>query len=66
MLCQLQDQAGAAGLQDGVQLKGTPGHPIVQKPPIAHSTLCHSMGRYAYVLCAAILCAVALFMQIAF
>ena len=31
-----------------------------------HGILWHSMGRYAYVLCAVILCAVALFMQIAF
>ena len=28
--------------------------------------LWHSMGRYAYVICAVVLCAVALFMQIAF
>ena len=31
-----------------------------------HGKLWHSIGRYAYVLCAAILCAVALFMKIAF
>ena len=31
-----------------------------------HGGLWYSMGRYAYVLCAAILCAVALFMKIAF
>ena len=31
-----------------------------------HGKLWYGMGRYAYVLCAAILCAVALFMKIAF
>ena len=31
-----------------------------------HGKLWHSIGRYAYVLCAAIMCAVALFMKIAF
>ena len=31
-----------------------------------HGTLWHSIGRYAYVLCALILCVMALFMQIAF
>ena len=31
-----------------------------------HGKMWHSMGRYAYVLCAAVLCAVALFMKIAF
>ena len=31
-----------------------------------HGKLWHGIGRYAYVLCAAILCAVALFMKIAF
>ena len=31
-----------------------------------HGSLWHSAGRYAYVLCAVILCAVALFMKIAF
>ena len=31
-----------------------------------HGTLWHSMGRYAYVLCAMILCFVALFMKVAF
>ena len=31
-----------------------------------YGKLWHAMGRYAYVLCAAILCAVALFMKIAF
>ena len=32
----------------------------------ARGKLWHNMGRYAYVLCAAILCAVALFMKVAF
>ena len=32
----------------------------------SHGMLWHSMGRYAYVICAVVLCAVALFMQIAF
>ena len=31
-----------------------------------HGMLWHSMGRYAYVLCALILCCVALFMKVAF
>ena len=31
-----------------------------------HGALWHSMGRYAYVLCAMILCCVALFMKVAF
>ena len=31
-----------------------------------HGKLWHGIGRYAYVMCAAILCAVALFMKIAF
>ena len=31
-----------------------------------HGALWHSVGRYAYVLCAMILCFVALFMKVAF
>ena len=31
-----------------------------------HSSLWHGIGRYAYVLCAMILCCVALFMKVAF
>lgn len=41
-------------------------HEINKGTAKSHGKLWHSMGRYAYVLCAAILCAVALFMQIAF
>lgn len=41
-------------------------HEINKGTAKPHGMLWHSMGRYAYVLCAAILCAVALFMKIAF
>ena len=41
-------------------------HEINKGTAKPHGKLWHSMGRYAYVLCAAILCAVALFMKIAF
>ena len=41
-------------------------HEINKGTAKPHGVLWHSMGRYAYVLCAAILCAVALFMKIAF
>ena len=41
-------------------------HEINKGTAKSHGKLWHSMGRYAYVLCAAILCAVALFMKIAF
>jgi len=41
-------------------------HEINKGTAKPHGKLWHSMGRYVYVLCAAILCAVALFMKIAF
>ena len=41
-------------------------HEINKGAEKSRGKLWHSMGRYAYVLCAAILCAVALFMKIAF
>ena len=41
-------------------------HEINKGTAKPHGKLWHSIGRYAYVLCAAILCAVALFMKIAF
>ena len=41
-------------------------HEINKGTASPHGKLWHSMGRYVYVLCAAILCAVALFMKIAF
>ena len=41
-------------------------HEINKGAAKPHCKLWHTMGRYAYVLCAAILCAVALFMKIAF
>ena len=41
-------------------------HEINKGTAKPHGKLWHAMGRYAYVLCAAILCAVALFMKIAF
>lgn len=41
-------------------------HEINKGTAKPHGKLWYGMGRYAYVLCAAILCAVALFMKIAF
>ena len=41
-------------------------HEINKGTAKPHGKLWHSMGRYVYVLCAAILCVVALFMKIAF
>lgn len=41
-------------------------HEINKGAAKPHGKLWHGIGRYAYVLCAAILCAVALFMKIAF
>ena len=41
-------------------------HEINKGTASPHGKLWHSMGRYVYVLCAAILCAVALVMKIAF